>query len=32
MSLAPFMAGRTTIVISHRASVAARTDRLLVLG
>src|SRR6478672_11235174 len=25
-SLAPFMAGRTTIVISHRTSVAARTD------
>lgn len=31
-SLAPFMAGRTTIVISHRASVAARTDRQLLLG
>jgi thiol reductant ABC exporter CydC subunit len=31
-SLAPFMAGRTTIVISHRASVAARTDRELILG
>jgi ATP-binding cassette subfamily C protein CydC len=30
-SLAPFMAGRTTIVISHRMSVAARTDRQLVL-
>jgi thiol reductant ABC exporter CydC subunit len=30
-SLAPFMAGRTTIVISHRASVAARTDRQVVL-
>ena len=31
-SIAPFMAGRTTVVISHRASVAARTDRQLVLG
>jgi thiol reductant ABC exporter CydC subunit len=31
-SLAPFMAGRTTIVISHRASVAARTDRQVVLA
>jgi ATP-binding cassette subfamily C protein CydC len=30
-SLAPFMAGRTTIVISHRMSVAARTDRRLIL-
>jgi thiol reductant ABC exporter CydC subunit len=30
-SIAPFMAGRTTIVISHRASVAARTDRQVVL-
>jgi ATP-binding cassette subfamily C protein CydC len=30
-SLAPFMAGRTTIVISHRMSVAARTDRQLIL-
>jgi ABC-type bacteriocin/lantibiotic exporter with double-glycine peptidase domain len=26
------MAGRTTIVISHRASVAARTDRQVVLA
>jgi len=31
-SLAPFIAGRSTIVISHRDSVAARTDRQLVLG
>jgi len=31
-SLAPFMAGRTTIVISHRTSVAARTDRQLILA
>jgi thiol reductant ABC exporter CydC subunit len=31
-SLAPFMAQRTTIVISHRANVAARTDRVVVLG
>ena len=31
-SLAPFMTGRTTIVISHRMSVAARTDQQLVLG
>lgn len=31
-SLAPFMAGRTTIVISHRPSVAARTDRQILLG
>jgi ATP-binding cassette subfamily C protein CydC len=30
-SLAPFIATRTTIVISHRMSVASRTDRLLVL-
>ena len=28
-SLAPFMAGRTTLVISHRASVAAGMDRVL---
>jgi ABC-type multidrug transport system fused ATPase/permease subunit len=31
-SLAPFMAGRTTIVISHRASVAAGMDRMIRLG
>jgi ATP-binding cassette, subfamily C, bacterial CydC len=31
-SLAPFMAGRTTIVISHRASVAGGMDRTLVMG
>ena len=31
-SLAPFMAGRTTIVISHRASVAAGMDKTIVLG
>ena len=31
-SLAPFIAGRTTIVISHRASVAAGMDRTVVLG
>ena len=30
--LAPFMAGRTTIVISHRMSVAAWADRQLVLA
>jgi ATP-binding cassette subfamily C protein CydC len=30
-SLAPFLAGRTTIIISHRTSVAARTDRQVVL-
>ena len=28
-SLAPFMAGRTTLVISHRASVAAGMDRMV---
>ena len=28
-SLAPVMAGRTTIVISHRATVAAGMDQLL---
>jgi len=31
-SLAPFIAGRTTIVISHRASVARLADRTIVLG
>ena len=31
-SLAPFMAGRTTLVISHRASVAARAERTILLG
>ena len=31
-SIAPFMAGRTTIVISHRASVAARAERTILLG
>ncbi len=31
-SLAPFIAGRTTIVISHRASVAAGMDRVIRLG
>ncbi len=31
-SLAPFIAGRTTIVISHRASVAAGMDRTIRLG
>jgi ATP-binding cassette, subfamily C, bacterial CydC len=30
-SLAGFMAGRTTIIISHRLEVAARADRVLVL-
>ena len=29
-SLAPFMAGRTTLVISHRASVAAGMDRTVI--
>ena len=28
-SLAPFMAGRTTLVISHRPTVAAGMDRVL---
>ncbi len=31
-SLRPFIEGRTTIVISHRASVAAGMDRTIVLG
>jgi ABC-type multidrug transport system fused ATPase/permease subunit len=31
-SLAPFIAGRTTIFISHRASVAAGMDRVIRLG
>jgi thiol reductant ABC exporter CydC subunit len=31
-ALAPFMAGRTTIVVSHRASVAAATDRTLAMA
>ena len=31
-SLAPFMAGRTTIVISHRPSIAAGMDQTLRLG
>ena len=31
-SLAPFIAGRTTIVISHRGSVAAGMDRTIRLG
>jgi ATP-binding cassette, subfamily C, bacterial CydC len=30
-SLAPFMAGRTTLVISHRRTVADRVDRVVVL-
>jgi thiol reductant ABC exporter CydC subunit len=30
-SLAPFMAGRTTLVISHRATVAGRVDRVVAL-
>jgi ABC-type multidrug transport system fused ATPase/permease subunit len=31
-ALAPFMAGRTTLVVSHRASVAAATDRTLAMA
>jgi ATP-binding cassette, subfamily C, bacterial CydC len=31
-ALAPFMAGRTTLVVSHRLSVAAATDRTLAMG
>ncbi len=31
-ALAPFMRGRTTIVVSHRATVAARCDASLALG
>ncbi len=30
-ALAPFLAGRTTVVISHRATVAGRVDRVLML-
>lgn len=30
-SLAPFLVGRTTLVISHRAAVAARFDRVIAL-
>jgi thiol reductant ABC exporter CydC subunit len=30
-ALAPFMAGRTTLVISHRATVAGRVDRVVTL-
>ena len=30
-ALVPFMAGRTTLIISHRASVAARADRVMEL-
>jgi ABC-type multidrug transport system fused ATPase/permease subunit len=31
-ALAPFMRGRTTLIISHRAEVAARADRVVVLS
>ena len=31
-ALAPFMAGRTTLVLSHRPSVAAATDRTLAMA
>ena len=31
-ALAPFMAGRTTLVVSHRASVAASTERTLAMA
>ena len=31
-ALAPFMAGRTTLVVSHRPSVAAATDRTLAMA
>jgi thiol reductant ABC exporter CydC subunit len=31
-ALVPFMAGRTTLVISHRPTVAGRVDRVVVLG